>query len=413
GVSIDDVDSRSRRKKSQSPNDEGRTTDIRVRGGLETDMGAGGVIKINGGLRFRDNDFVLGFTPLKSKSDQRSHIEEDTQLYDLNYVKEYAFWRRDHKFQLGIDYYDTDYVSERVDENQRKNSWVSNLGLFFTHEFGLRRDLRLNLGYRYNDYRGTFRNDERRDLGGGQLVWVKGNNFDRNYDNNAYSVGLVYSPGEDTSFFASYATSFRVPNVDEFALAEDDLKPQEGAHIDVGLRQRLWDLAEFSVTLFQIEIEDEIFFDSNLQVNRNFDDTTRRRGIETNVKLYPFKNLYLWGNYTYLEAKFEDRNTDVPLVPNHVANVGLEWRIVEPFLFAFTGTLVGSQFDGNDENNDTFKKLEAYRVFDAKLTYTYKNFKLFGGVNNIFDELYSTVAFSEVYFPMPTRNFYGGIQWSF
>jgi len=39
--------------------------------------------------------------------------------------------------------------------------------------------------------------------------------------------------------------------------------------------------------------------------------------------------------------------------------------------------------------------------------------KVFAGINNIFDERYATVAFSESYFPMPTRNFYGGIEWVF
>jgi len=52
-------------------------------------------------------------------------------------------------------------------------------------------------------------------------------------------------------------------------------------------------------------------------------------------------------------------------------------------------------------------------VFDCKLAYTYKDLKIFAGVNNMFDELYATVAFSETYYPMPTRNFYAGLKWTF
>jgi outer membrane receptor protein involved in Fe transport len=52
-------------------------------------------------------------------------------------------------------------------------------------------------------------------------------------------------------------------------------------------------------------------------------------------------------------------------------------------------------------------------VFDLKVTYSWKGLKVFGGINNIFDELYSTIAFSESYYTMPTRNFYAGAQFSF
>jgi len=82
-------------------------------------------------------------------------------------------------------------------------------------------------------------------------------------------------------------------------------------------------------------------------------------------------------------------------------------------LLGFTGKLVGKRYDGNDIDNDTFETLDPYQVYDVKLSYTYKKFKLFGGINNILDKMYSTVAFSESYFPMPTRNYYAGIQWSF
>ncbi|MBW1799509.1 MAG: TonB-dependent receptor [Deltaproteobacteria bacterium] len=114
-----------------------------------------------------------------------------------------------------------------------------------------------------------------------------------------------------------------------------------------------------------------------------------------------------------MSAKFENKETRVPLVPETKASFGLEWRIIEPFLIGLTGSWVGSRFDGNDENNDRYEKLESYKVVDGKLSYRYKGLTLFGGVNNIFNEIYSTVAYSETYYPMPTRNFYGGIEWRF
>jgi outer membrane receptor protein involved in Fe transport len=201
--------------------------------------------------------------------------------------------------------------------------------------------------------------------------------------------------------------------VDELAQAQGDLKPQEGMHVDMGGRVRYGERAEFAVTVFEMTIDDEIFFDGNLQLNRNFDDKTVRRGIETDVRLYATDSLYLWGNYTYTHAKFDSRDTWVPLVPQHMASGGLEWQVHEPLMVSVTGTYVGPRFDGNDENNNRFDKLDGYSVLDAKVIYRWKGVKVFAGANNVLNKLYSTVAYSETYYPMPERNFYGGVEWTF
>ena len=82
-------------------------------------------------------------------------------------------------------------------------------------------------------------------------------------------------------------------------------------------------------------------------------------------------------------------------------------------LLGLTGTYAGSRYDGNDDTNREFEKLPSYTVVDGKLTYRYKDLKVFGGVNNIFDEIYSTISFSETYYPMPPRNYYIGLALKF
>jgi iron complex outermembrane receptor protein len=412
GVPIEDIDDRSDRRKTQNPEDGAETTDFRARGGLETDFGDRGVFKFNAGLRDRESDFIFGFTPLKPRKDQKSRLEEDTVLSDADYVYNYSFGGMEHRLQIGGDYFYTDYFNERIDQRERTNSQINNIGGFATHRSNLGQLMTLNLGYRYNYFDGTFRDDELIDFDGVD-VWVNGDEYDRDYQNNAFNFGLVYAPISNMSIFASFATSFRIPNVDEFALADDGLEPQEGWHLDVGVRQWYRDLIEYSATFFYFEIEDEIFFDADARVNRNFEDTTRRTGVELTLKLHPIDSLYIWGNYTYNNAEFKGTNANVPLVPEHLANFGIEWRIFDPLQVAFLGSLVDEKFDGNDQDNNTFAKIDAYQVFDVKATYTYKWLQVFGGINNIFDELYSTAAFSESYFTMPTRNYYVGARLSF
>ncbi|MFO7684986.1 MAG: TonB-dependent receptor [Desulfobacterales bacterium] len=411
GVPIEAIDSESERRKASTPNDGAETTDQRARGGVELDLGFFGVLTLNGGVRQRDSDFIFGFTPLKPEKEQTSRLNEDTQQIDLGYTQEYSLWGVDNTFQFGTDYYYTDYYSERQDQRERKNSQIDSLGLFFTNRSSLGEYLSFDIGYRYNVYKGTFRNDDLIDFGGND-VWVNGEEFDRNFYDNAYNIGMVYAPAKSTSLFTSFATSFRIPNVDEFALADEGLAPQNGWHVDVGLRQQFKDLVEVSLALFYFEIDDEIYFDADARENRNYGDTTQRFGIEATFKYYPTEHLYLWGNLTLMEAKFESSDNWIPLVPKFSSKLGVEWQVFDPLLLAFTGSFVGSRYDGNDITNDRFAKLDPYQVFDAKLTYTLKKFSLFCGVNNIFNELYETLAFSESYFPMPTRNYYAGLAWS-
>lgn len=411
-VSKEDLASRDRRNATDRPDDFGETTDDRCVGGIEIDLGKWGRVKAHRGYRFRDNDFILAFSPLITKADQTSNIDEDTRNLDLTYHKAYEIRGLEHQFECGLDHYKSEYIREELAGKNRENSDTESIGFFVTNDWSVTKDLSVRLGYRYNDYDGRFRTDQLLFFGDVKR-WVNGDVSSRDFSNNVYDAGMVYTLSPEVSFFTSYATSFRIPNVDEFARAEEELKPQEGTHIDIGGRYRFKGLVEVAFTLFQIKMEDEIFFDEDTQVNRNFSDRTKRRGLEADVRIYPTEFLYLWGNYTYTEAKFEEKDTTVPLVPEHKASLGVEWQVCDPLVLALTGTYVGPRFDGNDQDNNRFDILDRYTVFDGKLTYRYKGVKCFVGVNNIFDELYSTIAFSETYYPAPTRNYYGGIAWTF
>ncbi|MDY6951824.1 MAG: TonB-dependent receptor [Thermodesulfobacteriota bacterium] len=417
GVAIEDIASRRLRDNTGTPDDFGETTDRLVTGGVEADMGRWGVVSVKGGWRLRDNDFILGFNAALSKEEQMNEVDEDTGSFDLKYSKEYKTAGLTHQFQAGLDYYRTDYISERPQEKIRKNTDVNSLGLFFSNQLSLLQNLTFHLGYRYNAHDGTYRTDAFKEFGSLQ-AWVNGDKTEETWHNDAYDIGLLWSLSENISLYASYATSFRIPNVDELARPPADacLGPQEGKHVEIGTRYRVKGLAEASLTLFHIRIEDEIFFDESSQSNKNADEKTRRQGVEVDLKTYPTETLYLWGNYTYMTARFEATDVFIPLVPRYKASAGIEWRITDPLLLAVTETWVGARHDGNDKGHGAsgdLKKLDAYQVFDVKLTYAYKGLKLFVGVNNLFDELYSTLAFGGSHYTMPTRNYYGGLEWIF
>ncbi len=414
-VSKEDFKDKERRVKTFTPDDSGETEDDRVMGGMEMELGPWGRFEVHRGYRFRDNRYVMGFNPLIPRSEQTDRIDEDTRMLDASYIKELEFWGRKHRFQIGMDQFKTDYVREELSRSQRKNSEVKNLGLFFTHRWRPVERLSFNWGYRQQKFEGFFRDDQQV-TSGGTKRWVHGIPFSREWENEAWDTGVVLDLTSNHSLFAGYATSFRNPNVDELAFADEDLHPQKGKHIEVGSRHVILRVIEFSATLFQMKIEDEIYYgqdQTGRTVNRNFDEKTVRKGIETALRFFPTENLTLWANHTYMSGRFDVKDTRVPLVPRYKTSCGLEWGIIEPLVLALSGTWVGDRIDGNDEDGILYDELESYKLFDVKLTYHFKSLKVFAGVNNIFNELYSTVGYSENYYPMPTRNFFAGAEWTF
>ncbi|MCP4755480.1 MAG: TonB-dependent receptor [Proteobacteria bacterium] len=416
-VDKQDMNSRDKRFRTDSPDDSGETDDQRFIAGLKIDLGDGDSLKSHRGYRFRKNAFVIGYNPQKDRTDQTNRIDEDSKTFNLIYTGKFGTSKSKHVFKCGMDHFYSNYVRESLSLQERKNSLVESMGAFVMNQWFLLDDLKMNLGYRYNDYRGLFRTDAQKDYGA-EKRWDNGDPFERKWNNNSYDMGFVYSLNKADNLFVNYATSFRTPNVDELALADDGLSPQKGNHFELGLHHLEEGSTEFSVTLFQIMIEDEIYFGKTppdgQSVNRNYEEMTRRRGLEGELKMYPTETLYLWGNATYMEAVFEKKETRLPLIPEVKASFGLEYSIGDRMILAFSAILVGDSFDGSDEDNDEYDKLAAYRVFDGKFTFDlFNGRKLYAGINNIFDEMYSTIAYSESYYPMPLRNFYCGLDWKF
>ncbi|MCD6139257.1 MAG: TonB-dependent receptor [Deltaproteobacteria bacterium] len=414
-VAKENINSKEKRTGTDWPQDFGKTSDDRYVASLEVDLETHGIIKANAGYRDRNNPFILHASA--------QQIDEETKHFNLGYKTVYELGGLEHKLRCGIDYYETDYVREE-ELTKKKSADVKSRGWFLTDEWSLPKNFILSAGYRKDRHEVDYRTDKYEDFFDPTPPfnylfsrWVLRQTQAETWKNEAFDLGLTYLPDPATTLFANYSKSFRNPNVDELAEADDDLHPQKAAHLDIGARHRIKGVAELSVTVFQIKMKDEIYYGQDpltgRSINRNYEEDTLRHGLEADVKVYPSDSVYLWGNYSYTKAEFEDRNTCIPLVPEHKATLGLEWQIEDSLLLTLTGTRVGSRYDGNDEKNNLYEKLKPYEVFDGKLMYKHGTMKIFVGVNNIFNELYCTTAYSETYYPMPGRSFYGGLEWRF
>jgi len=390
-VGKQDVDSRDDRVKTDYPKDSGETTDKRLAGGFDIETDHWGSLKVVRGYRWRNNQYVVGYSPLLSRADQEDEIEENSKSLTLIYDKGYSLFDQEHTLQLGMDHFFTDYIREEAPGGPRQNSQMNSLGLFTNNRWSLSDKLKLQWGYRVNQSDGKFRTDQLVTYGGEQR-WVNGDVDTLDWRNAAYDAGLTYTISSAIMVYTSYATHFRIPNVDELAESETGLNPQEGTQVEAGGRFQFGDRLEAAITLFNISIEDEIYYS---EINRNYDEKTLRNGIETDVKWYPDPSLFVWVNYSYTEATFEGTDATIPLVPHHKGSLGAEWQAMHGLTLSGTVTYVGSRYDGNDVDNDRYEPLDAYHVLDTKATYVRNGLKLFIGVNNLLDELYETSSFSE------------------
>jgi outer membrane receptor protein involved in Fe transport len=411
-VSLGDIESTSRRKNTDYPEDEGETREYRARAGVSLDLGDWGEVSVKRGYRFRDNRFVIGYTPLLPRQEQEDEIDEESRQLDIGYSVPFTLMGRTHRFQLGADLYQTHYVREEFPAGPRKNSETESFGVFVNNRWALPKDLSFAWGLRYNTYEGKFRTDARQYFPAqDERLWVNGPVRERDFDNTAAHAGLTWQYQPGTRLYASYATSFRIPNVDEFAEAEPGLSPQEGRHLEVGASRRFGASAEISLGLYDIRIDDEIYYS---EINRNYGETTVRQGIEVDGRFYPAESIRVWANYTYTKAEFEGSGNTVPLVPRHKVSMGIDWEAADALTLSLSGLYTGSQHDGNDIENNRYRKLDPYTVFDARAGYTRGGgLEFYATVDNIFNELYATSAYSESYYPMPERNFSGGIRWRF
>ena len=412
------------RKKAKNPNDWSATRDHKVSGrfDLTTDLG---ISTFRADYRDRDNDYIIGDSP------QPDAILEDTLHLSLDHEYGHSLFGRDNTLTLGAEFYDTGYLRDGVSMDERKNGDTKTLEWYVRDEIRIIPALTLSGGLRYSRLKGDFRDDNYTPFYSDPIflppiikpkeylysAWVDGETVRKIWTNDAYELGLVWDMMPWAGLFASHSKSYRIPNVDELALSDDDLHPQTSKHYDAGARFRLGGTAEVSLAFFDITTSDEIYYGEDPgggEKNRNYDEDTRRRGLETEFRAYPLDWLYVWGNYSYTRAKFEERDTYVPLVPKHMGNIGVEATVFSGLILALNATFSGPRFDGNDQDNiQDDSVLGSYQVFDGKLTWKRKDFRIYAGVKNIFNEFYATSGYSGSVYPMAGRSFFCGLDWQF
>lgn len=409
---------RSQRRSTNSPNDNGTTDEKNFVYGVNLDFDSLGELKLQSSLRHRVNDYVIGYNPLLTIEDQASQIDSFSRNYRLQYDNAFNFFDVKEKLTVGMDKLDGDYTRWENGRNingssLRKNGNVYSTGNFSNLTIQPIANLTLTGGYRENRFN-TLMTDELYGCINSPVPpfpviscnYNMQNSHGGQWRNYGAEWGITWQPSESWTIFTSSTKHFRNPNIDELALASNDLRPQKGQTVELGIRYSPNQDVLISGTLFKMKNKDEIYFDSRsgLGINRNYEIPTIRKGAEAEVRWKPFAPLSLQANVGYVLPRFEGTNADIPLVPRKTMSVRAEWEVLPNLMWSVTGRYAGSSFDGNDFYNTLYPKVAAYTLYDTALRYQFNKIEMIAGINNIFNEVYTTRAYSETYYPMPDRN---------
>ncbi|MFN0159697.1 MAG: TonB-dependent receptor [Burkholderiales bacterium] len=419
------------RRGTNAPNDRGQTEDITWTAGAGADLGWAGRLEVQSSFRDRRNDFVIGFSPLIALERQRSIIVSKRLDLQLRYDKDFRAFGGVHSLGFGLNEQDGTYARYSngryvPDQSEQRVGEVRAQGAFATLKLRLNADLEVTAGMRENRFSTRMATERftRRCVFMPfpirvctPYVYTPQSERATTWHNQASEVGISWRMIPGLTGYASATRHFRNPNLDELAQAAVDLRPQSGRTTEAGLRYSKDRDLEVSVGVFEILNNSEIYFGadpaSGLSANRNYELPTRRRGVEFEGRWQATRTVMLRANGAVIEPRFVGVNADIPHVPRHTANAGLEWRASENTTLSGALRYVGMRFDGNDFTNRTQPPLPRYLIVDAALRVGIGAAELTVGINNLTNRAYSTLGYSATYYPMPERNAFVRLRFGF
>jgi iron complex outermembrane receptor protein len=414
------------RKQAQNPDDDASASFFDANLLAKTVLGSYGRLDVN--FIYGRRDVTSNYSSFFSFTD----ITIDTVGVTPRYILEKKLFGFDNKLTAGVDYYhdklDKDTFADRTQASRTYEAELKrqSLGFYARDEFSILADLILALGARTErvDVNGNETN-----LSTGALVF----SGEKVHNGDAWEASLTYLFGEKSKLWTKVATVYRIPSLDQqasyYAFPFDSfltsLEKETGTSYEVGTQFFPLKELKLGLTLYMINMQDEISFNPVTFQNENLDNT-KHQGIEFNLEWQFRKLARLWVNYTYQDAYFTDgpnKDKYVPLVPKHLANGALDIYLPWSLTLRPEVRYVGSQYFGSD-NSNTSQELDSYTIVNLYLRWQ-PDWKIsdiarpsaFVGVENLFNKSYVPVGYKTfsglTYYPAPEINFRGGVSFSF
>jgi iron complex outermembrane receptor protein len=235
---------------------------------------------------------------------------------------------------------------------------------------------------------------------------------DRNVNGTAWRVGLTHFLTHDTSLYAQYSAGHDpVADLITANLTNVRFRLTKGRQVEAGIKQTLPDgLGEWTAAVFRIEKKDIITRDPANSALSVQGGKQHSQGIELAAAISPTRNWRFEGNYTVLQARFDElieaggvsRDGNRPqLVPRHTANLWGHYRLAD-----WQGSLglryVGKRFTSNANTTE----IPAYTVADASLAWHYDRRTTFRLIaRNLTDKVYAASSYNSQFILGEPRRF--------
>ena len=238
-------------------------------------------------------------------------------------------------------------------------------------------------------------------------------------------ASLIYNIFDNLRIKTSYGTGFRAPSISELFITSyrmrgkwvyepnPDLDPETSESYEIGIEgeyKRIWG----RITAFRNEVEDlieAIYYKStgkgkkkkDYYRHQNIAEATME-GVELECGLKLPLGFSLLGNMTCLDAEDKETGKDLEGQPDYKGHLKLDYGYPELGLRANVRMdYIGERYYADGTEDD-------YTLFHCYISKEfYQHFKLFVGVNNIFD---TREEKDEVVYVEPTF-YYGGLSISY
>jgi iron complex outermembrane recepter protein len=393
------------------------------------DWGAQGSLTWRTSLRERYNPYFIGVDANRSLSDQQNQILSNQWDHHLGYTLDGRWMGWQHSTTLGWDAMEGDY--ERwmnglfVPGGDRLLGRATSQAWFVESTANPHEDVAIHAGLRWNKFSSKQRQQSySRNCPSFSLPCTPYSYMPTGADsagvwlNRTAEMGGNWQMTPTLLGSVNVSRNFRAPNIDELLLADSALGPQQGLNHEVSIKHVFSERLSWAATLFALENTGEIYYGVDASglntVNRNRSGRTQRRGVELDVSWQLSKQVRLHGQASYLVPRLEGNPGGIALVARTTASLHVAWQPHEHWAWSLNGRYVGARPDGNEsaESSQYFLRTSPYSVWDLGLRYTQHAAQLKVGVQNVFNEIYSTQVYSQTYYPMPERHVYVSLDWS-
>jgi len=319
-----------------------------------------------------------------------------------------------NELTIGAEYYKTEV--ENINYVNGKNS-INNKAIYLEERWQFADSWQLNTGLRYDEH----------------------NKYGEEF---TPKIALNKKLNEDSNVYLSWGKVFKAPTVDQLyyegGLISDmpsgnpNLNPEKGDVWTLGANTKLSDKTDLSASVYYSEIEDAIISDGYGTSNYTYINAKKekRRGLEISLNHEFDEYVSGYVSYSYMQIKqnmgygFQRDSKEKP----NTYHAGLKYKnagwTYNADLTAVSGQKVriGDGGSGYTDSN--------YFVLDLGVQYKVKNnLKLFANVYNLTNARYQEVggmfvdypAYNmvfgdnngEAYYPMPSRSFIIGAEYTF